>query len=126
MLELLFGWIQNLSVYLIASAALLYAVPGEEYRKYIRFYSGLVLMLLLLTPVLKIAGVEHTFREIRQGLEAEMRTMEETLSMQEKQLDFLSSDPADEPESAEEDTDASGAPTGQGRTMIVEEIKIGE
>ena len=40
-------WIQNIAVYLIISAAILHAVPENGYRKYIRFFTGLVLILLL-------------------------------------------------------------------------------
>ena len=52
MLEEIYSWIQNISVYLIVTAAVMHAIPGKEYEKYVRFFSGLVLILLLLTPLL--------------------------------------------------------------------------
>lgn len=125
MLEFLFGWIQDLSVYLITAAALLYAVPGEEYRKYIRFYSGLVLVLLLITPVLRIAGIEHTFLEIQQNLEGQMKAVEENMSVSEKMLDFLSADPSEVQKEADSRTE-NGSFNPEERKVIVEEIRIGK
>ena len=49
MLEGIYGWIQDISVYLIVMAAVMHAIPGKDYGKYIRFFSGLVLILLLST-----------------------------------------------------------------------------
>ena len=67
MLEEIYGWIQNISVYLIVMAAVMHAIPGKDYGKYIRFFSGLVLILLLSTPLLKLAGMEGTFRTLYRG-----------------------------------------------------------
>lgn len=54
-------WIQNIAVFLIVSAAVLHAVPGEDYRKYIRFFTGLILILLLAGPILEISGMARSF-----------------------------------------------------------------
>ena len=61
MLEEIYSWIQNISVYLIVTAAVMHAIPGKEYEKYVRFFSGLVLILLLFTPLLKLTGKETDF-----------------------------------------------------------------
>ena len=57
MAEYLCGWIQDLSVYLILTAAVMHVIPGKDYVRYVRFFSGLVLILLLLTPALKLRGM---------------------------------------------------------------------
>ena len=62
MLEELYGWIQNIAVYLIVTSAIMHAIPGKEYEKYVRFFSGLVLILLLFTPLLKLTGKEGVFQ----------------------------------------------------------------
>ncbi len=62
MLEEIYRWIQNISVYLIVMAAVMHAIPGKDYGKYIRFFSGLVLILMLSSPLLRLAGMEGTFR----------------------------------------------------------------
>ena len=60
MLQQLYGWIQNIAVYLIVAAAVMHAIPGKDYGKYVRFFSGLVLILLLFTPVLNLTGMVGT------------------------------------------------------------------
>ena len=61
MLQQLYGWIQNIAVYLIVAAAVMHAIPGKDYGKYVRFFSGLVLILLLFTPVLNLTGMVERF-----------------------------------------------------------------
>ena len=38
-----------------------------SYRKYIRFFTGLLLVILLLTPVMKFLGMGQEFLAIYQG-----------------------------------------------------------
>lgn len=54
MFEPLYGWLQELSYYLILVTAVTCVLPSSAYRKYIRFFTGLVLILLLLTPVMNL------------------------------------------------------------------------
>ena len=72
MLEEIYGWLQNISVYLIVMAAVMHAIPGKDYGKYIRFFSGLVLILMLSSPLLRLAGMEGTFRTLYKGKEYEI------------------------------------------------------
>ena len=58
MFDFLYEWIQNLAFYLVMVTAALHAVPGENYKKYIRFFTGLVLILMMLTPLFKIFGAD--------------------------------------------------------------------
>lgn len=81
----LYQWLQDLAVYLILVSAVLQALPKESYRKYIRFFAGLVLIVLLMTPLLKLNDMEHTFiHEIQeQKMELERASLLEKI--QEKQ-----------------------------------------
>lgn len=56
MFDFLYEWIQNLAFYLVMVTAVLHTVPGEGYKKYVRFFTGLVLILMMLTPLLRIFG----------------------------------------------------------------------
>ena len=58
MFDYIYEWIQNIAFYLVLVTAVLHAVPNKDYKKYIRFFTGLVLILMILTPVLKIFGTE--------------------------------------------------------------------
>ncbi len=62
MLEEVYKWIQNIAVYLVVVTAMLHAVPGKDYERYIRFFSGLVLIVLIFMPVLKCVWHERNIR----------------------------------------------------------------
>lgn len=38
MLEEVYKWIQNIAVYLVVVTAMLHAVPGKDYERYILFF----------------------------------------------------------------------------------------
>ena len=54
MFEDLYEWLRNISYYLILVTAVTYVLPSGSYRKYIRFFTGLVLIFMLMTPVLNL------------------------------------------------------------------------
>jgi len=68
-------------------------LPNDTYKKYVHFFTGLVLILLLMTPVLKILGMDNLDSPLGQGkkFEQKMREIEkETEYLQEVQLeDYL-------------------------------------
>ena len=76
MFEQIYGWIQNITVYLIVTAAILHAVPGKDYGKYIRFFSGLILILLLATPVLSLTDMRGRFEKLYRSSEYELEKQE--------------------------------------------------
>ena len=57
MKEFLDGWVRDIAFYTILMTVLLHLLPGEGQRKYVRFFLGVVLMLVVLSPVLKLSGV---------------------------------------------------------------------
>ncbi|HJD41586.1 MAG TPA: stage III sporulation protein AF [Candidatus Mediterraneibacter quadrami] len=63
-MDMIGAWIRDIAVFLIVSAAVLHAVPGKSYRKYIRFFTGLILILLLAEPVLELSGMARRFEAI--------------------------------------------------------------
>ena len=124
MLEEVYAWIQNISVYLIVAAAVMHAVPGKDYGKYIRFFSGLMLILLVFTPLLKVMGMGDTFYMLYKGNEYEMekREIEMTEELYEKYdlSGILGTDPS-------AGSGISNSDQQEDRTQIrVEEIEIGE
>lgn len=129
MLEGIYGWIQNISVYLIVMAAVMHAIPGKDYGKYIRFFSGLVLILLLSTPLLKLAGMEGTFRTLYRGKEYEMERKEieraEEIYEQSEMFDFLGEDPREDAETEQSGLINEDEVWNEGM-IEVEEIEIGK
>ena len=47
MLDAMYEWMKNLAFYLVIVTAALEVLPREAYRKYVRFFAGIVLILLL-------------------------------------------------------------------------------
>lgn len=54
-MEWLARWVRNLAFYFIFLSVLMNVIPQGEERKYIRFFMGLLLILVLIQPLL-IAG----------------------------------------------------------------------
>ena len=62
-MDLLYEWIQNLVCYLVIFTAVLEVLPGKEYKKYIQFLQACAYPALV-TPILKVTGMEQNFWEI--------------------------------------------------------------
>lgn len=55
---------QNIAFYMIIMTMVIQVIPNTEYKKYIRFFSGLILVLLLATPIFSIFGMNTKFDDI--------------------------------------------------------------
>ena len=74
MFDYLYGWLRDISYYLILVTAVTYVLPSNSYRKYIRFFTGLVLILMLMTPVLHLLGMNVSDGEMMfEKYEAELQ-----------------------------------------------------
>lgn len=75
------NWIRSILILYFLMMIIIYFTAGESYKKYIRFFMGLVLALTLLRPVLTLFGKEDALWD---GIayESFRQTMEEA------QLDF--------------------------------------
>lgn len=143
MIEAIYTWMQNIVFFLVIVTAVLEVLPGTSYQKYIRFFTGLILMLLLLTPFLSLTGSGETFQELYHGYEQEQYKRE----LQEQEayfqdldlLDFLPEEYAltesggilPQPQGQEENgfstEEGDGNPDGIGVGEIkIEEVRIGE
>lgn len=57
MLDYIYQWIENIAFYLVIVVAVMHMIPGESYKKYIRFFIGMILILMLSGPIFKIFGM---------------------------------------------------------------------
>lgn len=137
MLEALYDWIRNLAFYLVVMTAMLEVVPGNAYKKYIQFFTGLVLILLVVTPVLEVTGTSGKFHA--EYARQEEKLQEETKKQEElfESADIFEFLPKDyEMQSAEEEqTEERAKATGdsaetdsdrESGRIEVEEIRVGE
>lgn len=59
MADALYGWMQNLAFFFILMTAVLNCIPDGQYRKYVRFFLGLVLLIVLSGPLLKLFSLDE-------------------------------------------------------------------
>lgn len=95
MTQAIYEWMKNLAVFYIFLTVVMNLMPDNRYGEYMRFFMGLLLILLILAPVMKVfqgtSSVEELFQNYtsqqedleKQWGELEIR-MEETQKLQEE------------------------------------------
>ena len=134
MLRQLYDWIQNIAVYLIVVSAVMHAVPGKEYEKYIRFFSGLILILLLFMPLMNLTGIADEFVSLYKSQEYEMNRREienaEEMILDADILDFVPEEYRGASSSEDAGMEGGSSVTAEaeesGDRIEVGEIRIGE
>ena len=64
----IYGWVKNLVCFYIFITAILHLMPKESYRKYVRFFTGLLLVIMVLTPILSLLrDNENLYSKIEQA-----------------------------------------------------------
>lgn len=58
-MEGLYDWIRNMTGFLIFLSVLEHLIPGKKYLRYIRFFAGMVLILIVLQPLTGSLRVEN-------------------------------------------------------------------
>ncbi len=76
MLEYLYQWVENIAFYLIIFTVAMQMIPNNSYKKYIQFFTGLILIIMLAGPILKIFGTEQDFREFYKSAEYQQKVKE--------------------------------------------------
>lgn len=69
MFEYIYKWLENLSGYMLLTAVVTQILPGGEYRKYMRFYCGLVLIIMLVSPLFQLFGMKADFEQLYADME---------------------------------------------------------
>lgn len=64
MFEYLYEWMRNISFYLVLVTAVTQVIPNQQYKKYVRFFTGLVLVLMMMTPIFRLFGMEGELSEL--------------------------------------------------------------
>lgn len=81
MIQACYDWVWKLSGYLIFVTAVLQVVPGEKDRKYIHFFTGLVLIVMIAAPVMKFFTSDDLFAQFQRqydDMEAQVSDMLES------------------------------------------------
>ena len=57
MVAFIYDWMENIAFYLVILVAVMQMIPQNSYQKYIRFFAGMILILMLAGPILRICGM---------------------------------------------------------------------
>ena len=57
MLTYIYDWIENIAFYLVILVAVMQMIPQNSYQKYIRFFAGMILIMMLAGPIVKLFGM---------------------------------------------------------------------
>lgn len=122
MLDWLYEWIKNIAFYMIIVSVIFKVLPENGYQKYIQFFSGIVLILLVFLPIVRVLGKEQTIKDLYEGYSYEQK--KEEMEMMEKYftdaniLDFL-------PEEYLQEGEGQGEQL-ENETVRIEPVVIGE
>ena len=116
MKELLYGWIRDVAFYTLLMNVVLHVLPEESQRKYLRFFMGIVLMIVVLSPVLSVMGLnrvlDDTYVEMTsdQELRDFKRRQEEAEKALEQKMEELETESESESEIEMEEEEERGIP----------------
>ena len=93
MKEFLYGWVQDIAFYTLLMEVVLHVLPDRNQKQYLRFFMGIVLIILVISPVLSAAGLDRTLDETYarqtydQELQEFLRRQEEIEARYEERLE---------------------------------------
>ena len=64
MFEYLYQWMENLAFYMVMITAIMHIIPDKGYQRYLRFFTGLVLIIMLAAPIVKLLGMESSWKNL--------------------------------------------------------------
>ena len=71
----IYQWMKNLAFFHVLTTAILHILPDKRYEQYVRLFMGLLLILLICTPVFAVVGKSQ---EEQDRMEAEAQGIRET------------------------------------------------
>lgn len=84
-MEVIFAWVKSVVFYLILLTVVTHLMPNKKYEKYVRLFTGMLLVMIVIKPVTQVFSIDETFdRNFFSILEeSESMVIEEPFSNQE-------------------------------------------
>ena len=79
-------WMKNFVGFLLIISVVSHLLPDKKYEPYLRLFTGFLMILLLVQPVLKLGGVESFLEEKMLQLLQEQERLEEEIYNQKETL----------------------------------------
>lgn len=123
-MEAVYGWAKNLIFCLCLLELFCHLVRAEDYRRYIRFFGGMIVMVMVFSPLADILTLGETFDEaLRQAF---AREEAQELQMSQEALADLQSDRIAEAYKAELQRQMEEIALAHGQRAIQTEVKLEE
>lgn len=71
-----YDWLQNITFYLVLVTIVIQIIPDNSYQKYIRFFTGMILIVMLAGPLIRAVGMGNRFSELYQSAEYRQKRKE--------------------------------------------------
>jgi stage III sporulation protein AF len=55
----IYQWIKNIVFYMILVTAVMNVIPNNNYKKYINLFTGMIMIILVITPISKLVGISN-------------------------------------------------------------------
>ena len=87
----IYGWMKGLAFFFIFMTAILNCLPDHRYRKYVRFFLGMLMLLLMTGPLIELFHLDEKLsRAASRGLlEAELYSLENDYQVEGLQEEYL-------------------------------------
>ncbi len=76
MFEYIYQWVENIAFYLLIFTVAMQLIPNKSYKNYIRFFTGLVLIIMIANPIISLFGMEQKFDSFFESAEYQQRIKE--------------------------------------------------
>ena len=76
MFEYLYQWVENIAFYLVILTVAIQLIPNKSYKSYIHFFAGLVLIIMIANPIIKLFGMEYEFNNFLENEEYQQKIKE--------------------------------------------------
>ena len=63
-MDFLYDWVKNLAIFMILISMIRNLLPKSNYEKYVRLFTGMLAVLLVLQPFIKILGIQDNIDDL--------------------------------------------------------------
>jgi len=61
MIDGFYNWVKNIAFYMVLATMVTYLMPNERYKKYLRFFTGALMVVLVIGPIISVFGAKNEF-----------------------------------------------------------------
>ena len=126
MREIVFGWLQDIAFYTLLMEVVLHVLPEQEQKKYLQFFMGIVLIILVISPALSAAGLDRQLDEsyVRQTYDQELQEFQERQKAIEEEYERRLEERVEEAAGELEELEQEGEKQEEKDGIEIPEIKI--